>query len=123
MYVKKENWSDETCWGDAWTDGDAGSFEPPSAKLPLTIFINQEMELLTSYRDTLIAKKNAETTIQQRINKYTAHVAFHLYQMYLKKKEIEASSGVEIEGPTDEQMRDEIQRVARTLLKLMEVSQ
>jgi hypothetical protein len=123
MYVNKENWSAETCWGEAWTGNDAGSFEPPSAKSPLTIFINQDMDLLTSYRDTLIAKKNAETTIQQRINKYTAHVAFHLYQMYLNKKEIDSQSGVATEGPTEEQMRDELQRVARTLLKLMEVSQ
>ena len=123
MYVKKDNWSAETCWGEAWTGDDAGSFEPPSAKLPLTIFINQDMDLLASYRDTLIAKKIAETTILQRINKYTTHVAFHLYQIYLKKKEIESQSGAGVEAPVEEQMRDEIQRVARTLLKLMEVSQ
>ena len=122
-YVKKENWSDETCWGETWKSDDAGSFETPSSKSPLTIFINQEMDLLASYREMLIAKKNAETTIQQRINKYTAHVAFHLYQMYLKKKEVESKPGGAGESQTDEQMRDEIQRVARTLLKLMEVSQ
>jgi hypothetical protein len=122
-YVKKENWNDETCWGEAWKGDDAGSFETPSSKSPLTIFINQDMDLLASYREMLIAKKNAETTIQQRINKYTAHVAFHLYQMYLKKKEVESQPGGAGESQTDEQMRDEIQRVARTLLKLMEVSQ
>jgi hypothetical protein len=122
-YVKKENWDDETCWGETWNGDDAGSFEPPSAKSPLTIFVNQDMELLASYREMLIAKKNAETTIQQRINKYTAHVAFHLYQMYLKNKEVESQANGTAEAQTEEQMRDEIQRVARTLLKLMEVSQ
>ena len=120
-YIKRENWGDETCWGQAWTSNDAGAFDPPSPKSPLTIFINQDMDLLASYRDLLVTKKNAETTIQQRINKYTAHVAFHLYQIYLKKKEIESKG--EFEAPTDEQMRDETQRFARTLLKLMEVAQ
>ncbi len=122
-YVTRVNWSDETCWGAQWTDNDAGAFEPPSQKSPLTIFINQDMDLLTAYRETLIAKKNAETTIQQRINKYTTHVAFHLYQIHLKKKEIESQPTTSTDGPSEEQMRDEIQRVARTLLKLMEVSQ
>jgi hypothetical protein len=122
-YVKKENWPDETCWGQPWTGNDSGSFDPPSPKSPLTIFINQDMDLLTTYRDALIGRKIAETTIQQRINRYTAHVAFHLYQMYQKKKEIESKTGAETEAPNEDQMRDEIQRVARTLLKLMEVSQ
>jgi hypothetical protein len=122
-YVKKDNWRDENCWGQVWSGSDAGSFDPPSAKSPLTIFINQDMDLLVSYRDFLLAKKYAEITIQQRINKYTAHVAFHLYQMYLKKKEGESKTDSEIEVPSDDQMRNEIQRVARTLLKLMEVSQ
>lgn len=122
-YVKKENWQQETCWGQMWTGNDSGSFEEPTPKAPLTIFINQDMDLLNSYRDSLIARKNAETTIQQRINRYTAHVAFHLYQMYQKKKETASEASASIEPPSDEQMRDEVQRVARTLLKLMEVSQ
>jgi hypothetical protein len=122
-YVKKENWQDDNCWGQTWTGNDSGSFEEPTPKMPLTIFINQDMDLLNSYRDSLIARKIAETTIQQRINRYTAHAAFHLYQMYQRKKETASPSIVTVEPPTDEQMRDEIQRVARTLLKLMEVSQ
>ena len=123
-YVKRENWKDETCWGEGWTGDDAGAFEPPSQKSALTIFINQDMDLLTSYREGLLAKKNTETTIQQCINKYTTHVAFHLYQMSLKKKEVESTKGDSpTEALTEEQMRDEIHRVARTLVKLMEVSQ
>ncbi|MHB8486655.1 MAG: hypothetical protein ACYDCM_13150 [Candidatus Acidiferrales bacterium] len=120
-YVKKPDWPEETCWGSQWTGDDAGSFEPPGAKSPLTIFINQDMDSLFAYRDMLIAKKNAETTIQQRVNKYTAHVAFHLYQMYEKTKQAESKPDT-VEGLSEEQMRDEIHRVSRTLLKLMEVS-
>jgi hypothetical protein len=123
LYVTKDDWSNETCWGSQWTSSDPGAFDPPSAKSPLTIFINQDMDLLCGYRETLIARKNVETTIQQRINKYTAHVAFHLYQMYRKKREMENTPNAQVDAPTDDQMRDEILRVSRTLLKLMEVSQ
>jgi hypothetical protein len=121
-YVQKENWVDETCWGSGWSGAEAGSFESPTAKSPLTIFVNQDMELLAIYREALITKKHAETTIQQRINKYTAHVAFHLYQMYEKTKQVESQQGEGIDAPNEDQMRDEIQRVSRTLIKLMEVS-
>lgn len=119
MYIKKENWNEENCWGNTWSAAEPGSFEEPSTRSPLTIFVNQDMELLATYRESLLAKKQAEATIQQRINKYTAHVAFHLYQMF-EKKQAKPNEG--FEGPNEEQMRDEIQRVARTLIKLMEVS-
>jgi hypothetical protein len=124
-YLKRENWSDPnlSCFNQQWSGEEAGSFDPPSAKSPLTIFINQDMDLLESYRNALLAKKLAETTILQRINRYTTHVAFHLYQMYLNKKEMDAQPGGAMETPTDWMMRDEIQRVAHTLLKLMEVAQ
>ena len=117
-YVMKKDWGEENCWGHVWSGESAGSFDPPTAKSPLTILINQDMDLLTTYRDSLIANKNAETTIQQRINKYTAHVAFHLYQMYERTKQ-----DSEVETLSEEQMDAEIQRVSRTLLKLMQVSQ
>jgi hypothetical protein len=123
LYVKKENWAEESCWGTQWSGQDPGSFDPPTAKTPLTIFINTDTDLLTSYRDVLLSKKYAEATIQQRVNKYTTHVAFHLYQMYLKKKEAENDPTGEAAVPPDELMRDEIQRVAKTLVKLMEVTQ
>lgn len=120
LYVKREKWNEETCWGKTWTGADAGSYEAPTTRSPLTIFINQDMDLLTAYRDSLTAKKLAETTIQQRINKYTAHVAFHLYQMYQRSKDPDAQAAGDI--LSDEQMSEEIKRVSRTLVKLMEVS-
>lgn len=124
-YVTRENWTDQTCWGGQWTGEDPGAFESPSQKSPLTIFVNQDMDLLAVYREGLITKKNAETTIQQRVNKYTTHVAFHLYQMYEKRRELEAqpADSPAVEPPSEDQMRDEIHRVSRTLLRLMEVTQ
>lgn len=121
-YVKKENWGEGSCWSEPWSATEPGSYEEPSAKSPLTIFVNQDMELLATYRESLIAKKQAETTIQQRINKYTTHIAFHLYQMYLRKKQVQEQPSEGLEAPNEDQMRDEIQRVSRTLIKLMEVA-
>lgn len=124
-YLVRADWGsgDLNCFGEAWSGLEAGSFEEPSAKSPLTIFINQDTDLLTEYRDSLIAKKLAETTIHQRVNKYTTHVAFHLYQMYLKQKNAEKAPSEGSEVPSDAAMRDEIQRVAHTLIRLMEVTQ
>jgi hypothetical protein len=123
IYIRKENWNDETCWGENWTSADSGSYEAPSQKSPLTIFINQDMELLAVYREQLITKKLEEKTVLQRINRYTAHVAFHLYQMYERNKELENQADAVVDAQTDEQKREEIQRVAKTLLKLMQVTQ
>lgn len=122
LYVERKDWNEATCWGQTWSGDAAGSFEPPG-KSPLTIFINQDMDLMASYRESLVAKKLVESTIKQRVNRYTTHVAFHLYQMYEKKKQVEAQPGGATDAPTEEQMRDEIQRVAKTLLRLMEVTQ
>lgn len=104
-----------------WTGLDPGSFDDPTQKAPLIIYVNQDMDLLAEYRDKLTAKRLSENTIQARINKYTTHIAFHLYQMHLKKREMEKHPGDDVF--TDDQMRDEIQRVSRTLIELMEVSQ
>jgi hypothetical protein len=124
-YLYGKDWAnpDLSCFGQPWSGVDAGSFEAPNAKSPLTIFINNDTDLLTTYRDSLLARKLAETTIHQRVNKYTTHVAFHLYQMYLKQKAAEKQSNVSGETPSDAMMRDEIQRVATTLIKLMEFTQ
>lgn len=121
LYVESKDWDTETCWGGPWTGDDAGAFDPPSAKSPLKIYINKDMHLLTGYKEALLKKRNAESTIQQRVNRYTTHIAFHLYQMY-QKKLAESQAGGDAQLQTDDQMRDEIHRVAVTLLKLMEVA-
>jgi hypothetical protein len=125
LYIRSGDWSQETCWDGAWTGDDSGSFESPNERTPLTIFVNQDMDILVAFRDSLVARRLAESTIEHRVNRYTAHVAFHLYQMYLKKRECESGAkvGAIVDAPTDDQMRDEIRRVANTLIKLMQVSQ
>lgn len=123
-YLWQKDWANDdlSCFGQQWSGSAPGSFEPPSPKSPLTIFINNDTDLLASYRESLLSRKLAETTIHQRINKYTAHVAFHLYQMYLRQKNAESESDGSIEVPSETMMRDEVQRVANTLIKLMEVA-
>jgi len=120
-YLYEKDWSNEDldCFDQPWSGAQPGSFEAPSAKSPLTIFINSDTDLLVAYRESLLAKKLAETTIHQRINKYTTHIAFHLYQMYQKQK-AGADPDASTDVPTEPMMRDEIQRVANTLIKLME---
>jgi hypothetical protein len=124
-YLTKEDWTDGnlSCFSQPWSGSEPGSFDEPSAKSPLTIFINQDTDLLIGYRDSLVAKKLAETTISQRINKYTAHVAFHLYQMYERQRNVAKQADGAGESPSDTMMREEIQRVANTLIRLMDVTQ
>lgn len=121
--VKRENWDNETCWGERWCGSDAGAFDEPTATAPLYLYINQDFDLLTTHRDFMTNKRLDESTIQQRVNKYTAHVAFHLYQMYQNKKQTATSGSDNGEIQTEEQMRLEIRRVGQTLLKLMGVMQ
>jgi len=125
VYIKRENWVDTnlTCFGEPWTGAHAGSFESPSAATPLVIAINQDMDLVAQYREALVDKKLSESTIQLRINKYTAHVAYHLYQMFQKAKQVQLSGDTAADPPSESSMRDEIQRVAHTLIKLMEFTQ
>src|SRR6266568_1062659 len=122
-YLYEKDWSNEDldCFDQPWSGAQPGSFEAPSAKSPLTIFINSDTDLLVAYRESLLAKKLAETTIHQRINKYTTHIAFHLYQMYQKQTGVGPQQDGS-EAPTEAMMREEIQRVATTLIKLMEMT-
>jgi hypothetical protein len=124
VYLYAKDWSNEglDCFDQPWSGAEPGSFEAPSAKSPLTIFVNSDMDLLVAYREALIAKKLAEVTIHQRVNKYTTHVAFHLYQMYQKHAGIATQQDGSADAPTEAMMRDEIQRVANTLIKLMDVT-
>lgn len=118
--VYRNDWNSESCWGGVWSGDDPGAFEEPSSKSPLTIFINNDLEMLVAYREGLLARKMADTTIRQRINKYTAHVAFHLYQMYMGQIESRPQAAGTL---TEDQMKQEIRRVSQTLIRIMEVGQ
>lgn len=123
--VSRDDWSQETCWGaTVWTQEDAGCFQEPTETAPLTLLINDDMQMLTDYRESMISKGFAEATIKERTTKYTTHVAFHLYQMHMAQKTRPADSSAEngdVPTPTDESMRQEIRRVSFTLLRLMDM--
>lgn len=121
-YVTKEDWASETCWNaEAWTHNDPGAFQLPTANEPLTLLINQDYGAFAQFREELTARRLAEATIHERLTRYTSHVAFHLWQMHKfsedhrKGKIEEADQGNQY---TEDEMREEIRRVASTLLQL-----
>jgi hypothetical protein len=123
--VKEADWGKPTCWGESsWTKVDVAAFSEPTESNPLTLIINEDAEDLKSFRDELVKRALDENTVKERITRYTAHVAFHLYQMFRFRKAQVAAHATDdsIYVPTDDDLRLEIARVATTLLKLMEVS-
>jgi hypothetical protein len=124
-YVEEATWVTPTCWGESeWNEDDAGAFTEPTESAPLTLIINVDFAGLKAFRDELLRRKLEESTIRERNTRYTSHVAFHLYQMYeFQRSQRDASStDPDIHIPDDRDLRLEIQRVATTLLRLMEVS-
>lgn len=121
-YVTQDNWDSETCWNaGVWTIDDPGAFQLPTANEPLTLLINQDYGAFAQFREELTARRLAESTIHERLTRYTSHVAFHLWQMHKfsedhrKGKIEEADQGNQY---TEDEMRAEIRRVASTLLQL-----
>src|SRR5579884_583366 len=121
--VTEPEWNSPTCWNSSnWTKDDAGCFHEPADSKPLTLIINEDAELLRTARDQMLERKLEDKTIQERMTRYTAHIAFHLYQMFLDwqrlMKEKETDESVHV--PSDGELRAEINRVAATLLQLMD---
>jgi len=125
-YVTEAEWQDKPCWNDQpWTTEDAGSFREPTDTMPLVLIINEDMGLLRLYRESLKARKLEPASVKERVTRYTSHIAFHLYQMYLnlrtaqeKQRQVEPDSPL----PDPEQWKGEINRVGATLIKVMQVS-
>src|SRR5205823_4690589 len=97
------------------------AYQEPSERKPLTLLINTDFLELEKFRKSLLAKKLAENEIKSRTVKYSSHVGYHLYQMYNAAKERDKKSENAAPVAVSAQ-RQEINRVAMTLLKLMEVS-
>jgi len=127
MYITEDTFGTMTRWGDeTWNAGHAAAFIEAKGGEPLTLCINQDFGLLKTYLDGQISKKHDEQRMEEKKTKYISHVAYHLYQMSLGKDEItkQVESGAaseEVRPPTDEEMQLEINRVASTLIRLMEV--
>ena len=119
LYIHKDRYDDVPCWTEAnWTEKEPGCYLDPTMTKPLTIVINEDMTALKHYKNLLVKEKKAESEIERRVTKYSSHVAYHLYQMYQFSKAISEND----ENAAEERKRHEIQRVAMTLLKLMEIS-
>lgn len=125
LYVKKENWGSGYTWSedDCWSEADVGLYNEPSETKPLTLIINEDMALLKAFKDSLIKKKLEPNTVKKRVNHYTSHVAYHLYQMYLHAQSAQKSAEDSNANTTYELWRAEVNRVGGTLLKVMSVTQ
>jgi hypothetical protein len=116
--IKRDEY-DQPCWNASeWTDEDAGAFIKPTERAPLILIINEDMAALREFRQAL-TKRNTEQDVQRKMNKYTSHIAFHLYQMYqetIGKKDDDVDAA-------DAARRAEVRRVAMTMIKLMDVAE
>lgn len=129
-YIERDHWNSGTCFGgEDWNQEDAGAYQEPTDKQPLTLLINKDMAALQAFKKYLVAKKLTENEIQSRLLKYTSHVAYHLYQMYQYAQRFAGQtplSGQDDDAserpPTPNEQREEIHRVAMTLLNLMQIS-
>jgi uncharacterized membrane protein YebE (DUF533 family) len=129
-YIEREHWDNGSCFGgEDWTAEDAGAYQEPTDKQPLTLLINKDMGALEAFRKHLVARKLSENEIQTRLLKYTSHVAYHLYQMYQYAQNFAGQVSVpgqeedsQERAPTSPEQRSEIHRVSMTLLNLMQVS-
>lgn len=118
LFVIKRDAYAQPCWdADEWTDEDPGAFIGPTDRAPLTLIINEDMGALRDFRRAL-TKRNTEQDVERKVNKYTSHIAFHLYQMY------QATQGRKEENvdAADARRREEIRRVAMTMIRLMDVA-
>jgi hypothetical protein len=127
VYIYEQKFDTPTRWGaETWNASHAAAFAEPTATKPLTLCINQDFGLLRKYMEVLVGKKADEHRMEEKKTKYTSHIAYHLYQMYLHKDELRkkkeaGTEGEELHEPQDEEMQLEINRVASTLIRLMEV--
>ena len=127
-YVHEHEWGTGYSWSneERWTADDAACFHHPTESKPLVLIINQDMGLVKAYQESLKTKKLEPSTVKERVTRYTSHVAFHLYQMYLNYRDEQNAQDKDQDSeaklPTPEQMRGEVNRVAATLIKVMQVS-
>ena len=120
--ITQDQW-DSPCWGSSkWTKDDAGCFDEPDGSSPLTLIINEDAEVLKTARDQMLAKQLEEKTVGERVERYAAHVYFHLYKMYEYFQEVKSAHEEDdrVRIPSEGDLRSEINRVAVTLSSLMD---
>lgn len=121
-YVSRAEWSIPNCWnGAAWTQDDPGAFQAATANKPLVLIINEDYGLYAEFREELTARRLAESTIQERKTRYTSHIAYHLWQMHKSSEGLQRAQNADDgspKPPSEDEMREEIKRVASTLIRL-----
>ncbi len=116
--IKRDEYA-QRCWdAEEWTDEDAGAFLRPTDRAPLILIINEDLASLRDFKKAL-TKRNTEQDVQRKVNKYTSHIAFHLYQMY---QATQGKKDADVDA-ADRARREEIHRVAMTMIKLMDVAE
>lgn len=116
--IKRDEYA-QRCWdAEEWTDEDAGAFLRPTDRAPLILIVNEDMAALREFKRA-VTKRNTEQDVQRKVNKYTSHIAFHLYQMY---QATQGKKDVDVDA-ADRARREEINRVAMTMIKLMDVAE
>lgn len=121
--VTEPEWKTTPCWGASeWTGSESACYQEPTQSNPLVLIINEDCALLKTARDAMITRKLDEATIKRRVNNYTAHIAYHLWQMYTYVQCMKSQNAVDENTPIpdEEQLRGEINRVSATLINLME---
>jgi hypothetical protein len=66
----------------------------------------------------MVDRKLEPSTVKERTSRYQAHVALHLYRMYLDNRRAQQEDE-NAARPSENQLRAEINRVATTLSDLM----
>jgi hypothetical protein len=129
VYIKQDEYRDQVFWQDdedGWSTEEAGCFHEPTDTMPLTLVINEDFHALSDYRLQMTGgiKKLDPSTLARRVTRYTSHVAYHLYRMYMDYRGLQdASKGdSSVEIPRFSQLKAEVNRVSVTLLKMMEVA-
>jgi hypothetical protein len=124
-HVSQKEWTEVSCWqkGD-WTGKDAGCFVEPTPKAPVILIVNDDAEVIKSFKEGMARRKLTGETVQERTTKYDAHICFHLYQMYRSfkmRQDANAKDG-SVHVPRESDLKEEIDRVASTLVRLMDVA-
>jgi hypothetical protein len=120
IYITRDEYEGKPCWGGKpWSDAVPGYFIEPTDRTPLFLVINVDMDALCEYKRGL-TKKNTEQVVERKVNKYTSHIGYHLYQMYQasQAQKKEEAGNLDL---ADMRRRDEIRRVSMTLINLMDV--
>lgn len=128
LYIDESKFDSVGLWQDdrQWSINDAGCFQEPTTSEPLVLVINEDFVLLQEFRESITTGPNKldPATVERRVTRYTSHVAFHLYQMYLHSRACQEAvkNDPEAREPSTDEMNGEINRVAATLTKMMKVA-